>query len=769
MSDPDPRPIPLGDVDFFDRMKPSLDGGNYWVTISHAIHDAHDAPVNTDPIEAGLQEFVVHAPQFTLEADEIVSMHPPPAASGRFAEQLPHVVLREPALPWEREVDNGSEPTKPWLALLVLTEDEIEGPASSPTRTSSATVDSFLNTADSVYRPKATREDDVDPLSTCTFIQLGIDVFTEVMPRLDETRFLAHCRQANVGDKAALGLDPDGFFSIVLANRFPAAPTDTPATKNIVHLVSIEGLEGLLVETPDFAGCTSVALISLASWTFQCLPDKTLHFRRLCENFVASETTAGGAFDASRLALTLPVPDGSAAGAGAEVAARIGKGFVPLAYRTRTGEDSFAWYRGPLVPVVTKPLDKAAPFLTADAAMAYQPDRGVFDLSLAAAWEAGRAAALSDSAFGRRLLDFRRRAHRLTDQLLHRLSDVFSPGEIAGLSADSAVEDAFLKLLQEDLIGTVASIAGAKLDPPAAPAAADPPADPKAAVEAFLADPDTQTLLTGLVGDDLTGIAQWLARLLLLYPLPFNLLVPDERMAPVESLRFFYLDNNWTDALLDGALSLGLESSRHTFFHLMTRDLLQQAAYDGARALRAGIIGVDPPAEDVADNIITGVLIRSALVSGWPTLAVRPWLDSGATQMLRILRMDHLSPTVLLCLFSGVPAAVELAEPQEGLQLGVDAEGNVTLRNLIAPADAGANPLGRQIGTPFPVYLPDGALPYVRATGSRTLDFAKLVAAIEAALTGAGGMPAGTPLGPAQLAMQMVKAPEKILFNSKPA
>ena len=46
----------------------------------------------------------------------------------------------------------------------------------------------------------------------------------------------------------------------------------------------------------------------------------------------------------------------------------------------------------------------------------------------------------------------------------------------------------------------------------------------------------------------------WLARLRLLEGVPFSYLVADEQLLPRESIRFFYLDRAWTDALVQGAL-----------------------------------------------------------------------------------------------------------------------------------------------------------------------------------------------------------------------
>jgi len=56
-------------------------------------------------------------------------------------------------------------------------------------------------------------------------------------------------------------------------------------------------------------------------------------------------------------------------------------------------------------------------------------------------------------------------------------------------------------------------------------------------------------------------LRQRLARLRLLESVPFAYLVPDSLLLPPESIRFFYVDRNWTDALVEGALSVGTVNS----------------------------------------------------------------------------------------------------------------------------------------------------------------------------------------------------------------
>ena len=57
-------------------------------------------------------------------------------------------------------------------------------------------------------------------------------------------------------------------------------------------------------------------------------------------------------------------------------------------------------------------------------------------------------------------------------------------------------------------------------------------------------------------------VLQWLTRLRLLEGVPFSYIVPSNEMLPNESIRFFHVDRNWLDALVDGALSTGVLDSR---------------------------------------------------------------------------------------------------------------------------------------------------------------------------------------------------------------
>jgi hypothetical protein len=175
------------------------------------------------------------------------------------------------------------------------------------------------------------------------------------------------------------------------------------------------------------------------------------------------------------------------------------------------------------------------------------------------------------------------------------------------------------------------------------------------------------------------SLRNWLGRLRLLYGVPFNYLVPDSRLLPVESIRFFYVDRNFTDRLVDGALSVGKTTTREFLHHTAVHSEVRRRADEEERVLRRQLRGegngivTEPGAAD-----LTGLLLRSRAVSGWPGLEVKAFrgttrdTPTGGGSRLPLLRMDRLAPDVLLCLFHGVPTRVDVEEPREGIQFGVD-------------------------------------------------------------------------------------------------
>lgn len=763
--------IPVGDIELHDHYLPALPAGDYRIEATHTLRTGTDEGAGTvgGPFRA-VQRFTVRAPQVAIDAAAaVVARQPPDTSGGRFADVLPHVVLGDPLLPWERPL-RGAGRNTPWLALLVLTDDQLVGGDTSPNRSETTTVGGFLAADPAVLKPALALESDIGPNDPCDVIRIPASVFPAVAPRLAELPYLAHCRGANTGDRPVLGLQEDGLFSVVVANRFPAAaPPGSPPdarTKNIVHLVSLEGHEQLLGPEPDFQGRTCVALLSLCGWSFWAHPDGKAHFRDLAEGL--TRTPDGSrAMTREEMWLRLPSPyqdtDGTPP-ARRQVARRIGGGHVPLPYLTRSGERAFGWYRGPLTPVPPQPVDRVSTATGADSLLGYDPAWGSFDVSLATAFETGRALALADSAYVRQLTAFKRATHELADTLYHRQTSTHLPEDAGGTARTARA--AFGALLNGPLLTALGATPTRPGDPWSPPAPAPAPSDPGADLDAFLRSDAARAAVTeALEADDglatqLAPVVDWLGRLMLLTPVPFTHLVPDARMLPPESLRFFHTDPNWLDALISGALGIGAQSSRDTLQDAVVAAAVRAKAANAAARHRDRERDAEPGDPDASLGRVCGLLLRSALVSGWPHLAVRAVDVAGAA--LPVLRMDHLSPTVLLCLFNGVPATVELAEPQEGFRFGVEDDGLIPLRSLLP--DAGPRlPLGEQLGpdVTFDVlrHLRPSADPAVRV-----LDLTSLVPALATALDTAHGTGVGA-VGPADLALQLVKVPEAIRFD----
>jgi hypothetical protein len=218
-------------------------------------------------------------------------------------------------------------------------------------------------------------------------------------------------------------------------------------------------------------------------------------------------------------------------------------------------------------------------------------------------------------------------------------------------------------------------------------------------------------------------ITSWLGRLKLLHGVPFQYLVADGQMLPPESMRFFQLDFNWIDSLVEGAYSIGQASSADLAHDALLAPRVKRAAWQQARAVRTAA-----PASSEPPDQATGFLLRSGVVSGWPGLEVTAYNAAGI-ELPNVLRMERLAPTVLLFLVEGVIDHVDLQEPAEGLHFGVDLSGAKAPRYVTVPgiAPAGTKPGDVISGVSVPVNY----------RGNRVLKVDALATAIKGALVSA--------------------------------
>ncbi|MGE3286303.1 MAG: hypothetical protein AB7J32_09395 [Pseudonocardia sp.] len=150
-------------------------------------------------------------------------------------------------------------------------------------------------------------------------------------------------------------------------------------------------------------------------------------------------------------------------------------------------------------------------------------------------------------------------------------------------------------------------------------------------------------------------VRSWLRRLLLLDGVPFGYLVPDPAMLPAESLRTFRLDPAWLAYLLRGAVAAGRLPGAEPAAEEEPLTAALRAATDGLAAAPGGPVAV------------SGCLLRSALVSGWPTLHVDGWTGADRAVRCPVVRRARLSDNVLLVLFHGDVAMVDVHPNPEAL------------------------------------------------------------------------------------------------------
>ncbi|NES92992.1 hypothetical protein, partial [Okeania sp. SIO2B9] len=160
------------------------------------------------------------------------------------------------------------------------------------------------------------------------------------------------------------------------------------------------------------------------------------------------------------------------------------------------------------------------------------------------------------------------------------------------------------------------------------------------------------------------NLQEWFEGLRFLQGVPFNYLVADEGLLPTESIRFFWIDPLWIDCLQDGAFSIGR---------------VRKADVEEDKKIRARANTFKSEEKEK----ITGVILRSQVVSGWPGLivdgySIRPENDNDLEdlpeeQLLPLLRMEKLAKNVLICLFAGEVKTIDIRLQPESMHFGLDA------------------------------------------------------------------------------------------------
>ncbi|TQF02689.1 hypothetical protein E6W39_10985 [Kitasatospora acidiphila] len=679
-------------VAFHDYRRPLATAGVYTLTAEHHLtKDGTRVDVNP-AIPATTQQFEIRAVRFVLDPSSVHAHYPAEGAVGDFSRTLPHITLDRSILPWERVLKARAVPGQaPWLALMVFQAGELPDDPEGLGQTTTRTIAELRRPGDGILGPDLSDEGITPGIeaSRCQSIDVPAGLFTALVPREEELNYLAHVRDVSTRPQL---LDDgevltEGQYAVLAANRFPRQPGTYTA-----HLVSLEGFNGKLDPGQLGGSVRSVRLSVLHSWTFTSDPAGTRDAAALLSNLVAPARD-----DRENLALRLR-PSGSVAArstADAEQYARrrLHLGYTPLPYRLLSGETTYGWYRGPFVPVIaaeTRDFARDTPRTTADHALIYEPEHGLFDVSYAAAWTLGRTLALSDPEYSEEMTRARRELANTAATMMALATAgpalaAADPADLDGRTLRELAAPGFASTLLDALARPLAPHDNApasarrsrrtRLTQQSARAVLA--AGPKAAALQATAERHTRTL------------PAWLDELTLLRRVPFNYLVPHPAMLPPESIRLFRIDENWIEALLAGARDVGVHTSLDALV-----DTALTAAIDSRRTrIRTGETGR------------AGLLIRSELVEAWPVFDI---LTTAGGAHVTELRRDHLAPDTLLLLLDALPDEIVIREPGQGIHFGIDsndAAGDNSVINLRdhRPGDNLGWPLYRD-------YAPEGGL-----------------------------------------------------------
>lgn len=592
-------------VSFYDAHLPPVESGTYQASFTQNI-EVGDTPAEP-PLTKSLQ-FHVAGPRFNLSPSLIQSVYPPKGGKGDYQADLPKLVLDRSTLPWERSPQLIEQKTTSasWLFLLLIDESEtaqvtahnnvqLTGTSNAAEiKQGNASIGAVNVGGDLMFHPHA-------------FNSLAVETSlakTLLPANLNELQYLSYARIKE-------GEEEQG---VLLCNRLPKA-----GSNSTVYLISVENnydssgnFTGIGI-TPASGSSSELFFPYYYKWSFHAvseqlyvitkdlvnkitktnaaltLPDLSSIYGQLFttkEDFLdnsiiktvsTTKTNTSSQSPLQILQKAAMLPGSTFHG----LLSNLSGGFKPLTLAaaqdiTATGAVELpfqqleknqqgdytpnltnAYYRGPLVASkVSLQAFPKFPSKVADATDAASftwniPQQGTdlilkgtggTDTSYAAAFELGRLMAINNVAFAKEFVTW-----KVQTAIALRVQT---------MRTDSSTSH----IVQKNQ-----------------PQCSDMPSSVKAQFTAW---------------STLKGI-------------PYNYLVANTELLPTESLRYFYMDINWVNALVCGAFSIG---------HTVSADLRTYLN------------------EVLLDTTVKyqGFLLNSFAVSGWPDYEV----DAYVTETL---------------------------------------------------------------------------------------------------------------------------------------
>ena len=441
---------------------------------------------------------------------------------------------------------------------------------------------------------------------------------------VSQFKYLSHTGGVATSETASATEGTTTAHSIVISPR--VGPLDRKQPKDvIVHLLCLETIEG----RPAGSIKDHVALISLHSWTYTALPPESPDSRTSLQEI-------GRSIKVLRTIDTPQDSDGQTCDSIDNIMAKRQRdGYYLIRYKTITGEETAGMFRGPLVPRVIPKVFSTDGCIQSNSGTHLQildPRTSLMDLSYSSAWQLGRTLAMDDLAFVTAPSRLRARIHAKASgtskqgkPLGSRTTQTIVPSGVGDLISE-------LENLNHNLdastTSTVSSNRWKRETPPT--------------VDSLDGGKERYDTLEN--STDYAIVQEWVFDRLCLQGIPAQYFIPDSSFLPAETLRFFYIDTNWTESLIDGALSLGNQSA-------------SEPTEDFARSSIKEMINMS-----MVEPIPTfSVLMRSRLLSEFPDLTVSATVgelvnvNDDAKPKAPILVQRMLAENIMLVLLDRTP------------------------------------------------------------------------------------------------------------------
>lgn len=666
------------EVTFIAFHQPALDSGEYTVKVSQDIKG-----LGTDINQSVSKTLFVAGERFSIDAPNIFNCFPLPGTTGNYGSVLPHISLTRSTLPWERyavspsptKKATESDPPVPWMWLFVYDDDDLsDGNVIKQSSMSVGTVfvqlkGEAVNSANPIQLPgPLTLEPGETTNTTVDILEIKSTLFGEVFPNNTDLKLLTCVRKNTIEGQSAE-------HALCMANRLPK-----PGVQNYACLLS---LEERLTATSDDGGKNmnegvggNQSFVILHEWSFkslsencyqvtdvgnaklQKLTDKAHQEAETEENEKKKEEYEKLATLSSFSKSTLPdfytseTSFKKALEAASSEFAKLTTNDHRLVMKCfEVSGHSFEQ----LLTNVSADVLKAPKLSDSSQteANAYLESGAIpfphvlHDDGNTMSWYRGPLGTAIQNA-----TQMPSKPVATSDQLLRFDKSL----QMLDVSYAAAWE--LGKLLTLNNKSVASSLYSWK----------------KQQVHAAHQQSSTYGQLlgasTGNSGESAehTEVQAWITGLGQLSNIPFNYLVPYSAMLPPESIRFFTVDQFWLNSLSDGALSIGRTS--HT-----------DAQSDEATLAAFGLPITQP---------MSGLLLRSEAVSGWPHLKVTAYSkmptndtpDMGTGTRLTEIRSELLGPDVILFLFEGNMMGVDVHLKTESLHFGFD---EVYAKDAVSP------------------------------------------------------------------------------------